>query len=80
MVFDFELVGKIGSMALIRKEDMDIDYNIFFQQNNQQKFVIFYIYSLFEFFEAFFASVFWSNTIFVVSSVQFSKCSVPFIP
>ena len=29
MVFDFELVGKIGSMALIRKEDMDIDYNIF---------------------------------------------------
>jgi len=27
--FDFELVGKIGSMALIRKEDNDIDYNIF---------------------------------------------------
>ena len=25
----FELVGKIGSMALIRKEDRDIDYNIF---------------------------------------------------
>lgn len=25
----FELVGKIGSMALIRKEDQDIDYNIF---------------------------------------------------
>ena len=28
-VFDFELVGKIGSMALIRKDDNDIDYNIF---------------------------------------------------
>lgn len=27
--FDFELVGKIGSMALIRREDRDIDYNIF---------------------------------------------------
>ena len=27
--FDYELVGKIGSMALIRKEDSDIDYNIF---------------------------------------------------
>lgn len=26
---EFELVGKIGSMALIRKEDNDIDYNIF---------------------------------------------------
>ena len=26
--FDYELVGKIGSMALIRKEDRDIDYNI----------------------------------------------------
>ncbi|NLB91338.1 MAG: uridylate kinase [Clostridiales bacterium] len=29
MAFDFELVGKIGSMALIRQEDRDIDYNIF---------------------------------------------------
>ena len=29
MDFDYQLVGKIGSMALIRKEDMDIDYNIF---------------------------------------------------
>ena len=29
MQFDYELVGKIGSMALIRKEDSDIDYNIF---------------------------------------------------
>lgn len=27
--FDYECVGKIGSMALIRKEDNDIDYNIF---------------------------------------------------
>ena len=29
MQYSFELVGKIGSMALIRKEDHDIDYNIF---------------------------------------------------
>ena len=29
MDYQFELVGKIGSMALIRKEDRDIDYNIF---------------------------------------------------
>ena len=29
MQFDFDLVGKIGSMALIRREDADIDYNIF---------------------------------------------------
>lgn len=28
MKYDYELVGKIGSMALIRKEDNDIDYNI----------------------------------------------------
>lgn len=27
--FDYDIVGKIGSMALIRKEDSDIDYNIF---------------------------------------------------
>lgn len=27
--FDYEIVGKIGSMALIRKADNDIDYNIF---------------------------------------------------
>ena len=27
--YDFDLVGKIGSMALIRREDADIDYNIF---------------------------------------------------
>ncbi|MEG0629355.1 MAG: uridylate kinase [Christensenellaceae bacterium] len=27
--FDFDVVVKIGSMALIRKEDNDIDYNIF---------------------------------------------------
>ena len=29
MKFDFELVGKVGSMALISKIDNDIDYNIF---------------------------------------------------
>ena len=29
MKFDYDLVGKIGSMALIRKADNDIDYNIF---------------------------------------------------
>ena len=29
MDFQFDLVGKIGSMALIRKEDQEIDYNIF---------------------------------------------------
>lgn len=29
MNFDIELVGKIGSMALIRKEEHDIDYNVF---------------------------------------------------
>lgn len=29
MKFDYEIVGKIGSMALIRKSDNDIDYNIF---------------------------------------------------
>ena len=28
MDYPFELVGKIGSMALIRKEDQEIDYNI----------------------------------------------------
>ncbi len=28
MAYTFELVGKIGSMALIRKEDHDINYNI----------------------------------------------------
>ncbi len=27
-IYDYELVGKIGSMALIRKEDNDIDYNV----------------------------------------------------
>ena len=28
MEYQFDLVGKIGSMALIRKEDQEIDYNI----------------------------------------------------
>ena len=32
-IFDYELVGKIGSMALIRKKDNDIDYNIFYVVN-----------------------------------------------
>lgn len=27
--FDIEIVGKVGSMALIRQEDHDLDYNIF---------------------------------------------------
>lgn len=27
--FDFEIVGKIGSMALIQKQDRSIDYNVF---------------------------------------------------
>ena len=27
--FDVEIVGKVGSMALIRPEDHDLDYNIF---------------------------------------------------
>lgn len=29
MKFDFDLVGKVGSMALVSKQDNDIDYNIF---------------------------------------------------
>lgn len=29
MRFDHEIVGKIGSMALIRKDEYDIDYNVF---------------------------------------------------
>lgn len=29
MKFDCELVGKVGSMALIRKDEYDIDYNVF---------------------------------------------------
>lgn len=33
--FDIELVGKIGSMALIRAEDKDIDYNIFSRLGKQ---------------------------------------------
>lgn len=28
-IFDCELVGKIGSMALIRRDEYDIDYNVF---------------------------------------------------
>ena len=33
--FDVELVGKIGSMALIRREENDIDYNIFSRLGSQ---------------------------------------------
>lgn len=35
MSYSFDLVGKIGSMALIRKEDNDIDYNIFSRIGNE---------------------------------------------
>ncbi len=35
--FDFDLVVKIGSMALIRKEDNDIDYNIFARLSSHLK-------------------------------------------
>lgn len=35
--FDVELVGKIGSMALIRREDNEIDYNIFSRLGAQLK-------------------------------------------
>ena len=37
MRFDYELVGKIGSMALIRKEESDIDYNIFSRLGRELK-------------------------------------------
>ena len=37
MTFDYELVGKIGSMALIRKADNDIDYNIFSRLGRELK-------------------------------------------
>ncbi len=37
MDFQFELVGKIGSMALIRKEDRDIDYNIISRLGSELK-------------------------------------------
>ena len=35
--YTFELVGKSGSMALIRKEDQDIDYNIFSRLGREVK-------------------------------------------
>ena len=35
--FQFDLVGKIGSMALIRREDSDIDYNMFARISAQLK-------------------------------------------
>lgn len=37
MHYDTELVGKIGSMALIRREDNDIDYNIFSRLGSELK-------------------------------------------
>ena len=37
MEYTFDLVGKIGSMALIRKEDQDIDYNIFSRLGTELK-------------------------------------------
>ena len=35
--YEFDLVGKIGSMALIRREDKDIDYNIFSRLGSELK-------------------------------------------
>ena len=37
MEYQFDMVGKIGSMALIRKEDKDIDYNIFSRLGSELK-------------------------------------------
>ena len=37
MAYQFDLVGKIGSMALIRREDQDIDYNIFSRLGRELK-------------------------------------------
>jgi len=37
MDYAFDLVGKIGSMALIRKEDRDMDYNIFSRLGSELK-------------------------------------------
>ena len=37
MEYQFDLVGKIGSMALIRREDKDIDYNIFSRLGSELK-------------------------------------------
>lgn len=37
MDYQFDLVGKIGSMALIRREDKDIDYNIFSRLGSELK-------------------------------------------
>lgn len=37
MEYQFDLVGKIGSMALIRKDDHDIDYNIFSRLGSELK-------------------------------------------
>ncbi len=37
MTFDYEIVGKIGSMALINRQDNDIDYNIFARLGRELK-------------------------------------------
>ena len=37
MVFDTELVGKIGSIALINRENNDLDYNIFSRISKELK-------------------------------------------
>ena len=37
MSYSFDLVGKIGSMALIRREDRDMDYNIFSRLGSELK-------------------------------------------
>jgi hypothetical protein len=34
-MFDCELVGKIGSMALIRRDEYDIDYNFYINECNK---------------------------------------------
>ncbi len=36
-MFDCELVGKIGSMALIRRDEYDIDYNVFSRVGSELK-------------------------------------------
>ena len=35
--FEYDVVGKIGSMALIRKQDNDIDYNIIARLGDELK-------------------------------------------
>ena len=47
-MFDCELVGKIGSMALIRRDEYDIDYNVFrnnFVQHTLYEVIRYLLYS-----------------------------------